>query len=1150
MSHPESEPTRLAHDHLPRAPPAHPRPSSSASIASSSSSTTSPHRSASKKPQLVLTTPPAALLNQSNAALLASVGPHASAYAPDGTKKLSKWLSRNRAKSVGTATALGSSTNSNGLATANTPSAANGPSISVSPSSSAGSNLSQQQQPLYDSTTQSPVRPQSARTRSSTSATSPALGGGERSSSGGFANLSLRTSRRSRGAGDEVLEEWATPDVEDGVEDPNGRSQTAVAAPRATGNGGGLFSLKRTKSHLRLFGTAKAEQQAEASSTSADDPADLRSSTSSFQLAQAGPSALPNSHSFTYGQAQNGTNNPNANVAGRIGGWFTSMLHSTSSSHLPLPADGTLSPSPPTSRPPSAPNSTPNTVRSPNKRGSNGPGSGGGGGGARLGPLDRMLDKAVQYFLDTDSQADKCEDDIWVLGVRHRGYVAPSVVPVVGDDVEVLSIASGSGESSGRADEQRQRKRKSVQSVLVRKGRKGKDRQQQQRGSVDLVEPSHSNSSSPPASTSPPDDQFETRSVSSSPPSSLSLSPQPSFQGSGTVPPPPSLQTHGWPAEFYLDFYSRLALTYRTGFPPIPCAPAQSGGVHGVFNSLSMSIGRGGPRTSEGLSSDTGWGCMLRTGQSLLANTLLTIHLGRDWRRPLPPPPTPSPQQQTTPTSAHTPLPSPPPLAPSHAEYARILSLFLDDPSPLAPFSVHRFALMGKKLGKDVGEWFGPSTAAGAIKALVTDFEPAGLAVCSVVDGSVYKTDVEAAATNADGERWAKPVLVLIGLRLGIDGVHPIYHEAVKAIFSFPQSVGIAGGRPSSSYYFVGAQANSLFYIDPHHPRAALALQSPSADLVPLAQSLPLATPLSSSSSHGHAISDSFITVTPSPPITPVQGPVSTATDHERLADFFEDAYSDQNLRTYHTDKVRKMAITSLDPSMLVGFLIRDEDDWDDFSSRVRLLSQAHKPIFSIADSPPAWMKRSTGTTGAHSTSTDESASATGSFSEPDDWEISSEADPLEHADAVHSHSEDEDEWEPSATAARDQSPSPLPKPRSVTTMTMEDDSAWQTVGPASPSPAPAPAPAPASHSTAPNVLASSTSSSSHPAGDASPLSASLVHVVVVPAPPLSEGWEGLPSAGEKAVETDASASESDDLAESFSLAPSTAESSLSLERP
>jgi len=46
-------------------------------------------------------------------------------------------------------------------------------------------------------------------------------------------------------------------------------------------------------------------------------------------------------------------------------------------------------------------------------------------------------------------------------------------------------------------------------------------------------------------------------------------------------------------------------------------------------------------------------------------------------------------------------------------------------------------------------------------------------------------------------------------------------------------------------------------------------------------------------------------------------------------------AYSAAELKTFHCDRVRKMPLSGLDPSMLIGFLCRDEDDWRDFRRRV-----------------------------------------------------------------------------------------------------------------------------------------------------------------------------------------------------------------------
>jgi hypothetical protein len=136
-------------------------------------------------------------------------------------------------------------------------------------------------------------------------------------------------------------------------------------------------------------------------------------------------------------------------------------------------------------------------------------------------------------------------------------------------------------------------------------------------------------------------------------------------------------------------------------------------------------------------------------------------------------------------------------------------------------------------------------------RSLVQSFPDASLGISIAVDGQIFQTEVYSAShspTQSPRPRklstWGdRAVVVLIGIRLGIEGVNPIYYETIKvcdslrlfsrltsimkALYTFPQSVGIAGGRPSSSYYFVGSQADNLFYLDPHHTRATVPLRPP-----------------------------------------------------------------------------------------------------------------------------------------------------------------------------------------------------------------------------------------------------------------------------------------------------------------------------------
>jgi cysteine protease ATG4 len=46
-------------------------------------------------------------------------------------------------------------------------------------------------------------------------------------------------------------------------------------------------------------------------------------------------------------------------------------------------------------------------------------------------------------------------------------------------------------------------------------------------------------------------------------------------------------------------------------------------------------------------------------------------------------------------------------------------------------------------------------------------------------------------------------------------------------------------------------------------------------------------------------------------------------------------SYSAAELRTFHCERVRKMLLLGMDPSMLIGFLCKTEADWIELRRRV-----------------------------------------------------------------------------------------------------------------------------------------------------------------------------------------------------------------------
>ncbi|XP_062126009.1 LOW QUALITY PROTEIN: cysteine protease ATG4D [Drosophila sulfurigaster albostrigata] len=248
---------------------------------------------------------------------------------------------------------------------------------------------------------------------------------------------------------------------------------------------------------------------------------------------------------------------------------------------------------------------------------------------------------------------------------------------------------------------------------------------------------------------------------------------------------------------FRRDFYSRIWMTYRREFPTM---------------------------NGSNYTSDCGWGCMLRSGQMLLAQGLICHFLGRSWRYD-----SDSQLHSTYEDNMHK----------------KIIKWFGDSSSKSSPFSIHALVRLGEQLGKKPGDWYGPASVSYLLKHALelaaqenADFD--NICVYVAKDCTIYMQDVEelcsipepapkpnvpwqqskrcnSANNKPDQQQHWKSLIVLIPLRLGTDKLNPVYAHCLKLLLSTEHCLGIIGGKPKHSLYFVGFQEDKLIHLDPHY---------------------------------------------------------------------------------------------------------------------------------------------------------------------------------------------------------------------------------------------------------------------------------------------------------------------------------------------
>jgi len=248
------------------------------------------------------------------------------------------------------------------------------------------------------------------------------------------------------------------------------------------------------------------------------------------------------------------------------------------------------------------------------------------------------------------------------------------------------------------------------------------------------------------------------------------------------------------------------------------------------------------------ITTDAGWGCMLRSAQMMLSQALRIHFKSRHWK--------PSPTR-----------------AREDDFVTSLMTWFADFPSRTeSVYSLHNMCAAGvAKYEVLPGDWYGPGTACYVMRDLVALHQQKQSNVFRVhvsSEGTVYNDLVLELMTKdaakkkrlsqqqqqqqqqqqgdeKEGEEdenvveplhpldpaiseppqldlkeleWDTSLLLLIPHRLGRDYVEEKYVKSVAQIFSLPQSVGILGGRPRGARWFYGAYADGskVLGLDPH----------------------------------------------------------------------------------------------------------------------------------------------------------------------------------------------------------------------------------------------------------------------------------------------------------------------------------------------
>ena len=226
---------------------------------------------------------------------------------------------------------------------------------------------------------------------------------------------------------------------------------------------------------------------------------------------------------------------------------------------------------------------------------------------------------------------------------------------------------------------------------------------------------------------------------------------------------------------------------------------------------------------------DSGWGCMIRCGQMIMAKAIYKYLKSKKYS---------SVNSISETIKYFLDIPY---------SLEDIPSLFssLKEKNPnksiinikiLPPFSIQMHCFLGKYYNKYAGEWFSDVNICQNYRDINESFELfPDLKIISFITDFNLQDILDGCFTLLNNEKndekkilninnknyiMKKCGLIFISVRLGINKITNEYYSSLKKLFECKECIGIIGGETNLAHYFIGHNdKGSLIYLDPHITR-------------------------------------------------------------------------------------------------------------------------------------------------------------------------------------------------------------------------------------------------------------------------------------------------------------------------------------------